>query len=93
MPKFRLGRVTMTRGVKHSIDNEKITNEQFFDCLRRHAAGDWGDLGEDDKEENEFSLQNDLRILSAYDLGQPYKLHIITEADRSYTTALWADEY
>ena len=54
--------------------------------------GDWGDLDEDDKKENEFSVLRHLRILSAYKIGNE-KLWIITEADRSITTILLPDEY
>jgi len=60
--------------------------------LQRHLSGDWGDLCEEDKAENEFSLQNGYRLLSAYDT--PFgKLWIITEADRSATTFLLPEEY
>jgi hypothetical protein len=60
--------------------------------LQRHLRGDWGDLCPEDKAENEYSLHQGYRLLSAYEtpLG---KLWIITEADRSVTTFLTPDEY
>jgi hypothetical protein len=58
----------------------------------RHMTGDWGDIDEDDKRENDFAVKNHLRILSAYDTPAG-KLWIITEADRSATTFLLPDEY
>jgi hypothetical protein len=60
--------------------------------LKRHLNGDWGEMDEEDKKENNFSLMNGYRLLSAYKtrLG---KLWIITEADRSVTTFLLPDEY
>lgn len=60
--------------------------------LRRHLSGDWGDLCKEDKQENDFSVKNGFRILSAYStrLG---KLWIITEADRNVTTFLLPEEY
>jgi hypothetical protein len=58
----------------------------------RHMTGDWGDLDEDDKHENEFAIQNGLRILSAY-MTTAGKLWIITEADRSSTCMLLPEEY
>ena len=69
--------------------------EQGIDLLAyllRHLNGDWGDLCEEDKAENNFSVKNGYRILSAYPtpLG---KLWIITEADRSATTFLLPEEY
>ena len=60
--------------------------------LYRHLTGDWGDLCEEDKAENQFSLQHGFRLLSSY--NTPFgKLWIITEADRSATTFLLPDEY
>jgi len=61
--------------------------------LSRHAAGDWGDVSDADREENEFSLAHGFRLLSSYKLRNGTKLWIITEADRSSTTLLLPDEY
>ena len=60
--------------------------------LSRHVTGDWGDLGEEDKQENELSVRKGFRILSAYGKGDR-KLWVITEADRSVTTILRPDDY
>ena len=43
-------------------------------------------------EENEFSIAHNLRILSNY-LVDDEKVLVITEADRSATTAILAREY
>ena len=69
--------------------------------LPRHRTHQWKRLdpdnhlnsyGEEDKQEDELSVQKGFRILSAY--GQESsRLWIITEADRSVTTILWPDEY
>jgi hypothetical protein len=48
---------------------------------KRHLCGDWGDLDEHDKAENDFSAANGYRILSAYNTPKG-RLWIITEADR-----------
>jgi hypothetical protein len=61
--------------------------------LTRHANGDWGDLDEHDRRENEISLKNGLRILSSYTLGNGEKIWVITEADRSSTCLLLPSEY
>jgi hypothetical protein len=60
--------------------------------LSRHLRGDWGELKEEDKKENDFSVINGYRILSAY-VTRSGKLWIITEADRSVTTFLLPEEY
>ena len=62
-------------------------------CLTRHMLGDWGDVSERDRRENEFSVKNGLRILSAYQITDDVKVWVITEANRSVTTILLPDEY
>lgn len=91
--KFPLGQIVMTRGVNDLV----ATNTEFAkfvtESLRRHASGDWGDLAEEDKRENEYALDKYLRLFSAYEKPPLPKIWIITEADRSVTTILFPEEY
>ena len=64
-----------------------------FELLLRHVIGDWGDLDDEDKKENELSVKDGFRILSAYKLETGVKVWVITEADRSTTTFLLPSEY
>ena len=90
--KFELGRLLMTRGVNDLVaQNEKFA-KFVWDSLKRHARGDWGDLDEEDKRENEYSLDKNLRLLSAYKKDEQ-KIWIITESNRSATTILFPEEY
>lgn len=41
--------------------------------LQRHLNGDWGDLCDEDKAENLFSLKHGLRLLSTYNTPQNIK--------------------
>ncbi len=88
--RFHLGHVVATPGALMALEE---SGEQPSDFLRRHATGDWGDLSEEDREENELSLVHGFRLLSAYTLGTKVKLWVITEADRSVTTLLLPEEY
>ena len=88
--RFRLGTVLMTPGAIKAFER---TGEDPDTYLARHASGDWGDINEQDKQENEFSLKHNLRLLSAYHLADGTKIWIITEADRSATTILLPEEY
>jgi hypothetical protein len=63
-----------------------------FDYLARHATGDWGDLCDFDRRQNEIALRDGYRVLSSYDVQQG-RVWIITEADRSVTTILLPEEY
>lgn len=51
------------------------------------------DLAEEDKRENEFSVDKELRIFSAYKVTDELKVWVITEADCSATTVLLPSEY
>ena len=64
-----------------------------LDFLFRHLDGDWGDVDEHDRQENELSLQHGWRLLSCYRLSDGTKVWIITEADRSSTCLLLPEEY
>lgn len=62
-------------------------------AIRRHAAGDWGDLCEEDRAENEVSLKRHSRLFSIYHDSNGTKFWIITEGDRSRTTVLLPEDY
>jgi hypothetical protein len=88
---FQLGNLVMTSGVSNWIDNIE-THKKVVDCIRRHQSRDWGEVDEEDWETNNFSIKNDLRVLSSYTINNQ-KIWIITEADRSVTTVLFPGEY
>ena len=84
-----LGRVLATPG---ALDLISEAGERPFDCLARHAAGDWGDLCAFDRRQNEVALREGYRVFSSY--GTPAgRVWVITEADRSATTILLPEEY
>ena len=88
LAKFRLGHIVATPNALTSL-----TEEDIVAAIQRHQAGDWGDLPEEDRQENELSLQQGFRLLSAYCSAQGVKFWIITEADRSVTTLLLPEDY
>lgn len=89
-PRFALGQIVATPGALKALEE---AGKSPFEFLDRHASGDWGELGEEDKHENELSLVHGFRLLSAYKLGSGEKIWIITEADRSVTTILLPQDY
>ena len=86
--RFALGRLLITPGAKEILGDSEV-----FSALGRHASGDWGDVSEDDANENEFSVSRKLRIFSVYHSSNGEKFWVITEADRSATTVLLPEEY
>lgn len=91
--KFSLGQMVMTRGVVDRCAEDSKFSAFILSSMGRHARGDWGDLCEEDKKENEYALGKYLRLFSAYKMEGLPKIWIITEADRSVTTCLFPDEY
>lgn len=88
---FPSGRLLTTPGAEAALKEAKAS---LIDLLARHLRGDWGDLSEDDRKTNDEALASgEDRIFSAYTLPTNQKIWIITEWDRSVTTALLPDEY
>jgi hypothetical protein len=82
---FPLGQVVATPGALGlEVD--------FMPYLVMHQRGYWGDVGPEDWQENDLSVKQGFRILSAYETGNG-RIWIITESDRSVTTILRPDEY
>jgi hypothetical protein len=90
LARFFMGRVVATPGALKALEE---ANQNPLEFLERHQAGDWGELCEEDIRENEFSVLNGFRILSAYRTRNDVKIWVITEADRSVTTLLLPHEY
>ena len=88
--RFALGQTFITPGAEEAL---QIAGQTELEFLRRHMSCDWGELSEDDVRENELSLTEGFRLLSAYQTGKGQRLWIITEADRSATTILLPSEY
>lgn len=86
--KFPLGQLVATRGILAAV-----THEEILVGIGRHAVGDWGELCEADRLENERSLTEGARLFSVYRSTAGVKFYIITEWDRSITTALLPEEY
>lgn len=87
-PKFDLGRVVTTPGAYNEIPLGEV-----LVALHRHHSGDWGEVCDEDRQENELSLREGFRLLSVYCSANGARFWIITEADRSVTTILLPSEY
>ena len=87
---FPPGNVYLTIGAKEALTESSQQPNEF---LARHQSGDYGDICEDDKRENELSVKEGFRILSSYKTSQGVKIWVITEANRSSTTVLLPIEY
>ncbi len=90
-PLFSLGQVVATPGALAALEKAGQSPQEF---LSRHVRGEWGDLCEEDRKENQLSLERGFRLLSSYPTNAgDTKVWVITEADRSVTTILLPEEY
>ncbi len=85
---FPLGTLVITSNAGAQLHPEDVAQ-----ALARHARGDWGELSPEDRDENELSLKDGFRLLSAYTDRHGTKFWIITEADRSATTVVLPEDY
>jgi hypothetical protein len=89
-PLFPLGLVVGTSGGVRALEEAGQGPQEFLD---RHIQGDWGEVPEADKHENDYAVQHGFRILSAYTTTAGDRIWVLTEADRSATTILLPHEY
>jgi len=88
-----MGQLVWTRGVNDQVADNTDFAKFVSNCLKRHAAGDWGDLCQEDRAANSQALIHGGRLLSAYEHNGLPKIWVITEWDRSVTTVLFPSEY
>ena len=87
-PKFPLGQIVITRNAADTLPPDDVAA-----ALRRHARGDWGELDEHDRQQNQSALKDGSRLLSAYTASNAVKFWIITEWNRTSTTVLLPEDY
>jgi len=85
---IQLGRVVITPNALGAIQSEDIAR-----AILNHSQGNWGEVCPEDAQENNRSLVEGCRILSAYSDRQGRKFWIITEGDQSVTTILLPEDY
>ncbi|MBP7654952.1 hypothetical protein AB8Q08_22590 [Pseudomonas aeruginosa] len=89
--RFAPGDIVMTTGVAELVQQGRLNPTPY---LRRHLGGDWGDLEEDDRRQNDAALASgEDRLFSSYQVDRDLKLWVITEWDRNVTTMLLPSEY
>jgi hypothetical protein len=90
---FPLGKLVITAGVKALLQEKPDRAAMIKKIIARHSIGDSGALPEDDVLANLRAIvEGDARVVSSY-VFKFGKLYVITEADRSRTTVLRAEEY
>ena len=89
-PLFDLGQLVATPGALAALEKAGQSPMEF---LSRHVTGDWGEIPEEDRKENQFSLEKGFRLMSTYRTTASDVVWVITESSRSHTTLLLPQEY
>jgi len=88
LARFRLGRIVST---PNALDH--LTQAEILRAIGRHQAGDWGDVSENDRQQNELALKQGGRLWSVYHAANGRKFWLITEANRVSTVVLMPEDY
>ena len=90
-PRFSPGQMIVTRGISDLIQRGRLNPSAY---LRRHLSGDWGDLSDEDRRQNDLALASgEDRLFSSHQVAPDLTLWIVTEWGRSVTTLLLPSEY
>ena len=89
-PLFDLGQLVATPGALAAFEK---SGQSPMDFISRHVSGDWGEIPEEDRKENQFSLEKGFRLMSSYRTSANDVVWVITESNRSHTTLLLPSEY
>lgn len=91
--RFPLGQLAATPGALELLEQHRVN---LFDLLARHVRGDWGDICQEDAFANDQALIHGGRLLSSYTLetgNTDSRVWLLSEHDRSATTAIMPSEY
>jgi hypothetical protein len=92
--RHNLGRVVATAALAAAVPHHQITA-----LLDRHAAGDWGDLSDDDRDANDEAFRSgDGRLFSSYATAEQGTTWIIIddirgESEGPLTTVMFPEDY
>ncbi len=67
MNRLNVSCVVATRAANEWANSSPLRYDWLLECQRCHAAGDWGDVGPEDRAANIATIRNaECRLLSAY---------------------------
>lgn len=89
---MEFGMILATRGVADYAEQSPAFGAELSRIFARYLRGDWGDVCQEDWEQNDYAVKAGERVLGSYNTSAG-KVWIITEWDRSATTFLFPSEY
>jgi len=88
-PLFHPGRLLVAPAALAAL---RANGVPVISVLLRHIAGDWGNVSDDDRQQNDLSIGTGLRLISIYRLPNGAKVQVTTEWNRSHTTIRLVDD-
>ncbi len=88
---FKYGHVFMTISIARDQHENGVFRREMERCVTRFQHHDWGDIDKNAVLDNERAIRDGLPIIAVYRTSNG-EINIITEADRSRTTILYASE-
>jgi len=88
-PLFHPGRLLVAPAALAAL---RANGVPVISVLLRHIAGDWGNVSDDDRRQNDLSIGTGLRLISIYRLPNGAKVQVTTEWNRSHTTIRLVDD-
>lgn len=88
-PKFSIGKLVATPAAIEALNDAGQGPMEF---VVRHMKGDWGKVGDEDRQANVVALRDGDRPLSVYRTAKGVKIWVITGADRSSTCVMLPGE-
>lgn len=88
--RFPLGKVTVTELAASTL---RDSGQRAEELLERHQAGDWGDVSDETRANNEEAVESGGRIESVYHTRNTEKVLVVTDPDRSMTEVLLPQEF
>jgi|TARA_Y100000034_G_scaffold90921_1_gene109611 hypothetical protein len=87
-----LSQLVATRQVSDRMAEDWSFAKHVTKALGRFIGNDWGDLCDEDKQQNDEALKTEMRILASYGTGDD-NIWIIKDAYDGPVTVLYPSEY
>lgn len=79
---FPIGALIFSQGIDRLMREGRLDP---MSCFQRHSRGDWGDISDEQWQQNNAALKSGARLDSLYIVTRELSVRVFTEADRSAT--------
>jgi predicted transcriptional regulator len=89
---INVGRILVSKGVADLARENREFAGFVKKSLDRYRKGDWGEMGDEERQLNNQNLEINMRLFSSYESEGFPEIWITTEPDRSCSTILFPEE-